>query len=122
MQIPVKQLKPLNSVQLSPDESKILKWFRSVKWEENKGVRETTYKAKVPEFFNGVRLYRMQAGGSGAGSQGALELFIKKLEYQSVLTKQELYPVTTEGTARYLSLRKADLDNLGVGQDEEDEL
>jgi hypothetical protein len=118
MQVPVKQLKPLSSLQLTPEEHKIVAWMRKAAWEPQADAREPIpYKAKVPEFFGGVRLYNMQSGGA----LGPLDLFIKKIEYQGVITKQSLYPVSVQGTARYLSLAKADLDNLGVGGDEYDE-
>jgi hypothetical protein len=67
-------------------------------------------------------MYKLQGSAHTAGGAlGALELFIKKLEYQGVLTKQDLYPVSVIGAVRYLSLKKADLDSLGVGKNEEDE-
>jgi hypothetical protein len=123
MHIQPTKLKPLGSIELTADDSAILKWIRSASWEPVTGAHEPIpYKAKVPEFYGGVRLYRMQAGGASAGSLGALELFVKKLGLQGVLTKQSLYPVEGHGNQpRYLSLKKADLDNLGVGQDEEEE-
>lgn len=122
MYIQSKQLKPITSIQLSTDESKILSWLRGAAWKPQTDAREPIpYKAKVPEFFSGVRLYRMQGGGGGTGAQGALDLFVKKLEYQGVISKQDLYPVTTEGGARFLSLRKMDLENLGVGQEDDEE-
>jgi|GEM_PF-5963768 len=123
MQIQQKQLNSLSSIQLTPDEAAIVKWMRSVTWEPQKDEREPLpYKAKVPEFFGGVRLYRVQGGAStGGGALGPLDLFIKKIEHQGIISKQGLYPVTTQGTARYLSLRKTDLDNLGIGQSDEDD-
>ena len=122
MQVQVKSLKPLSGVQLSADEGKMLSWLKTAKWEPQAGEREPIpYKAKVPEFFGGVRLYNVQGGGGAGGAHGALALLIKKLEYQGVISKQELYPVSAQGGGHYLSLRKADLDNLGVGQDGDDE-
>jgi|CXWL01.1.fsa_nt_gi hypothetical protein len=122
MQVPINQLKPLSNVQLSADESKMLEWLRSAAWEPQNDARDPIpYKAKLPEFFGGVRLYNMQGGAGASGAHGALSLFIKKLEYQGVISKQELYPVVTQGSARFLSLKKADLDNLGVGQEEDEE-
>jgi hypothetical protein len=122
MHIAAKALTPLKNVQLSADESKMLAWIRAASWEPQTDAREPIpYTAKVPEFFGGARLYRVQAAAGLGGSQGLLDLFIKKLEYQGVITKQELYPVTVKGSARFLSLKKADLENLGVGQDDEDE-
>lgn len=120
MQVPVNQLKPLSSVQLSADENKMLAWLRSTKWEPQADVRDVPYKAKLPEFFGGVRLYNVQGGAGASGAHGALSLLIKKLEYKGVISKQELYPVVTQGNARFLSLKKADLDNLGVGKDGDD--
>src|SRR5688572_10008420 len=121
MHIQDKPLKPLASIQLSADENKILQWMRGASWEAQADARDPIpYKAKVPEFFGGVRLYRMQSGGGGA-SHNALELFIKKLEFQGCIARQELYPLTVEGGARFLSLKKAELDNLGVGREAEDE-
>src|SRR5688500_5311632 len=112
MHIQDKPLKPLTSIQLSADESKILQWMRSASWEAQTGARDPIpYKAKVPEFFGGVRLYRMQAGGGSAPSHNALELFIKKLEFQGCIARQELYPLAVEGGARFLSLKKAELEN-----------
>ena len=121
MQVQVKQLKPLSSVQLTTDEGKILSWLRSAPWEKLADAREPTFKAKVPEFFGGVRLYNMQATAGAGAAQGPLALFIKKIEYQGVLSKQEMHPVAMIGNNRYLSLKKTDLDNLGVGDEEEDE-
>jgi hypothetical protein len=119
MHIAPKQLTPLKSLQFSPEENKMLGWLKSAAWEEQSDAREPIpYRAKVPEFFGGTRLYHMSAGG---GAQGPLELFIKKLEYQGVITKQDLYPVTIKGNARFLSLKKADLENLGIGQGEEED-
>jgi hypothetical protein len=116
-------LKPLDGMELSAEDAIILKWLRNVTWEAVAGAREPIpYKAKVPEFYGGVRFYRLQAGGASAGSLGALELFIRKLGLQGVIGKQELYPVSGHGNQpRYLSLKKADLDNLGVGRQEEEE-
>lgn len=122
MHIPVQQLKPLDAVQLSVDEGKILVWLKRAAWEAQTDAREPIpYKTKVPEFFGGVRLYRMHAGGTPAGGLGALELFLKKLEYQGVIAKQGLYPLAGHGNTRFLSLTKAELDNLGVGREEEEE-
>lgn len=98
----------------------MLAWIRSATWEAQKDAREPVpYKAKVPEFFGGVRMYRVAAGGGGA--QNALEVLIKKLAFQGVLGKQDLYPLVVQGVGRYLFLKKAELDNLGVGQHDEDE-
>ena len=122
MQVPVNQLKPLSGVELSADESKMLTWLRSATWEPQNDAREPIpYKAKLPEFYSGVRLYNMQGGAGAGGAHGALSLFIKKLEYQGVISKQELYPVVTQGSARFLSLKKADLDNLGIGQEDDED-
>lgn len=119
MQVAPTQLKSISSVQLSADESKILSWVRNAVWEPQAEAREPIpYKAKVPEFFGGVRLYNVQGGGA----QGPLDLFIKKLQFQGVISKQDMYPVTMQGNARFLALKKMDLDNLGVGQDDDDEL
>lgn len=117
------QLKSISSIDLSADESTILKWIRSVKWEEQTGSNEPIpHKAKVPEFFGGVRFFKVQGGGnSGAGAMGALDLFIKKIQYQGVISKQNLYPVTSEGNARFLTLNKDDLDNLGAGSSYDDD-
>jgi len=121
MHIQPKQLKPLESIQLSEDESKILKWLKAAVWAPDTAANEPIpYKTTVPQFFSGVRLYGAVPGKAGAGSLGALELFIKKLEYQGVITKQELYPVTGHGLTRFLSLKKVDLANLGVGKEEEE--
>lgn len=115
-------LKPLASLQLTSDENTMLKWLRTATWEAVSGGREALHKAKVPQYYGGVQLYRMQAGGASAGSLGALEIFIKKLAIHDIITKQGLYPVEGHGAqARYLSLKKADLDNLGVGREEDDE-
>jgi len=115
------QLKPLSTISLSPDETRIMKWIRSAHWEAQTGAREPIpYKTKVPEFYGGVRLYNMQ-GTQGGNALGTLELFIKKLQMSGVISKQELYPLTGHGNARALSLKKMDLDNLGVGKAEEDE-
>lgn len=125
MHVQQQQLNPVSGIELTGDEAVIIKWIRSVKWEAQQGEREPIpYKAKVPEFFNGVRMYKVQGGAtSGAGAMGALDLLIKKLQFQGVISKQDLYPVITQGTARYLMLRKTDLDNLGAGRggDEDDE-
>ena len=122
MQVPINQLKPLSNIQLTADENKMLKWLHSVAWEAQTDARNAvSYKAKVPEFFSGVRMYNMQGGAGVSGAHGALSLLIKKLEYQGVISKQELYPVLTQGNARFLALKKADLDNLGVGQEDETE-
>lgn len=123
MQVPQQQLKPISGVELTADEKTILKWIRSAKWDAQPDARDPIpYKAKVPEFFGGVRLYKVQGGAvSGAGAMGALDLFIKKIEFHGVISKQDLYPVTAQGTARYLMLRKKDLENLSVGSDTGDE-
>jgi hypothetical protein len=122
MQVQSKSLKPLSTIQLSADEKKLLQWLKSVAWEPQAGTHEPIpYKAKVPEFFGGVRLFQMQGGGGAGAAYGAIGLFIKKLESQGVISKQDLYPITTQGSARYISLKKADLENLGAGQDEDDE-
>ncbi len=115
-------LKPLTSIELTNDDHILLKWMRSAAWEPVADAREPVpYKAKVPEFYNGLRLYRMQ-GGTAGGSLGALELFIKKLGFQGVIAKQDIYPIAGHGNQpRYLSLKKADLDNLGVGKYDEEE-
>lgn len=124
MQVQATPLKPLSGIQLTQDDESILKWIRSAKWEPQTGHAPISYKAKVPEFYNGVKFYKVQAGASsGAGAMGAVDVFIKKIEYQGVISKQGLYPVITEGGVRYLLLRKADLDNLGFGAPvDEDEL
>lgn len=115
-------LKPLSGIELTPDETIMMKWLRTVPWIAVKDSREASCKARVPEFYSGVKLYRKQAGGASAGSLGALEIFIKKLGFSGIISKQNLYPVTGHGTEpRYLTLRKTDLDNLGVGKDEEEE-
>lgn len=123
MQVAAKTLKPVSEVQLTADEAKILKWLKSAEWQPQNDARPPIpYKARVPEFFGGVRMYKLQGGAPTAGGAlGALELFIKKLEYAGVLTKQDLYPVSVQGNVRYLALKKADLDSLGVGKDEEEE-
>jgi len=122
MHIATQQLKPLSTVQLTADEAKILKWMKSAVWEAQPVAHGTVaYKTKVPEFFSGVRLYNMQGGGKAGSSQGTLELFIKKLQYQGIISKQELYPIEVQGHARFLSLKKPDLDNLGIGQEEDEE-
>lgn len=124
MQIVQAKLKPISAVELTVDEQKILQWMRRAKWEPQIGAKEPIpYKVKVPEFFSGVRLYKTQAGpATGAGAMGALDLLVKKLQFQSVISRQELYPVVTQGAARFLSLKKADLNNLGVGaEDSEDD-
>lgn len=111
----VTPLKPLSSVELSAEETKILGWIRRAKWEKVPEAREPILKTKVPEFFDGVRLYRMQAG---AGSLNAIEMLIKKLGFQGVIGKQEMYPLQVVGVARYLSLKKSELEHLGMGGDE----
>lgn len=124
MQVAQKKLNPLSVAELTEDEKSILQWIRHADWIPQRGARDPIpYKAKVPEFFKGVRLYKVQGGAvTGAGAMGALDLFVKKVQFQGVISKQDLYPVTAEGTARFLSLKKADLDNLGVGADtDEDE-
>ena len=117
MQVQAQQLKPLSSVALNPDERAIIAWIRSAHWEPQTGEREPIpYKAKVPEFFSGVRFYKVQAGATtGAGAMGALDLLIKKLSFSGIISKQELYPVIAQGASRFLQLKKADLDNLGAG-------
>jgi hypothetical protein len=116
------QLKPLSSIQITSEETTILKWINSAAWEAVKDPHgAVSYKAKVPEFFSGVRLYRLQAGGASAGSLSALELFIKKLGLQGVISKQELYPLSGHGAqSRYLSLKKGDLDNLRISGEEDE--
>ena len=123
MQVQQTQLKPLSGVQLTPDESTIVKWMRSVKWEPQADAREPIpYRAKVPEFFSGVRFFKVAGGAvSGGGAMGALDLFIKKIQYQGIISKQDLYPVITQGASRFLVLKKIDLDNLGVGNSDDDE-
>ena len=123
MHIQETQLKPLSSLPLTAEETILLKWLRSIAWEKVAAAHgAVAYKAKVPEFFGGVRLYRMQAGGPSAGSIGALEIFIKKLGFQGIISKQDLYPIAGHSNQpRYLTLKKVDLDNLGVGKEEEDE-
>jgi hypothetical protein len=115
-------LEPLASLSLSAEDKIILKWLRAVRWETAAGPHGSiVYTAKVPEFYGSVRLYRMQAGGT-PGSLGALELFIKKLALQRVISKQEMYPVSGHGTqARFISFKKADMDNLGIGKEDEDD-
>ncbi len=116
-------LKSISTISLTADEAKLLKWIRSAKWEAVADAREPIpYKAKVPEFFGGVRLYKMHAGPvTGAGAMGALDVFIKKIEFQGIISKQDMYPVVTQGNARFLMLKKADIENLGVGADEDDD-
>lgn len=116
-------LKALSTVQLTSDESTILAWMRSSTWEAVAGARDPIpFKTKVPEFYKGVQLYRLQTGGPSAGAIGPLELFLKKLALQGVITKQDLYPLTGHSNQpRYLSLKKVDLDNLGVGKHEEED-
>jgi hypothetical protein len=123
MQVKDTPLNPLGSIQLSPPENSMLKWIRTASWDAVQGAHgATNYRAKIPEFFGGVRLYTLQGGGAHASAQGALELFIRKLGLQGVIAKQALYPIEGHGSApRYLCLKKADLDNLGVGQKEEEE-
>ncbi len=121
MHILEKPLKPLGSVSLTTEETKILRWIQSAPWEAQPAPPPNMYKAKVPEFFNGARLYRVQGGSTGGTALGALDLLIKKLEHQGVLTKQQLYPVITQNNARFLVLKKAEMDNLGVGQAPEEE-
>lgn len=123
MQVPQQQLKPISGVELTSDEKLILKWIRAAKWDAQTDAREPIpYKAKVPEFFNGVRLYKVQGGATtGAGAMGALDLFIKKIEFHGVISKQDLYPVSTLGAARYLTLKKKDLENLSVGSGASDD-
>lgn len=119
MQVMPSALKPLQRDALSGEEQKILGWLRQAVWEPQKGEREPIpYKAKVPEFYLGVRLLGSQGA---AGNLGALERLLKKLEYQGVISKQDMYPVGGHGALRTVALKKADLDNLGVGAEEEDE-
>lgn len=120
MHIKETPLKPLSSIELTADDTIILKWLRSTSWSAVTEAKEPIpYKTKVPEFYSGVRLYRMQAGNS---THGMLELFIKKLGFQGVISKPDLYPVTGHGNQpRYLCLKKADLDNLGVGKEEDED-
>jgi len=123
MQTKEARLNPLSSIQLKAEENTMLKWIRSASWEPVKEAKAPIpYRAKIPEFFSGVRLFTLQGGGPGSSSLGALEIFIKKLGLQGVITKQVLYPIEGHGSGpRYLSLKKADLDNLGVGQEEEED-
>lgn len=123
MHIQAVPLKPLDTVTLSAEENAILAWIRSAQWEIVKDAKEPLpLKAKVPEFYKGARLYRMQAGGAANAALGSLELLIKKLGISGIISKQGLYPVSGHGNQpRYLTLAKIDLDNLGVGKDEEDE-
>jgi hypothetical protein len=115
-------LNPLQPAQLTADERKILSWLQAAPWEAQPDSGQTLpHKTKVPEFSSGVRLYRVQAGGATGGAQSPLELFLKKLEYQGVIGKQPMHPLAGHGAARFLSLAKAELDNLGVGRDEDDE-
>ena len=118
-----RSLKSLQAIQLSADENKMLQWLRGASWEPQTDARDPIpYKAKVPEFFGGVRLYRVQASGASSGGHNALDLFIKKLEYQGCITKQGLYPLVVQNGARFLLLKKVDLENIGVGKsDDEDE-
>lgn len=120
MQAPEQQLKRLDTAALSTDERKMLGWIRDASWEKQPEGREATFKAKVPEFFGGVRLFRIAAGGQ-AGALNPLENFIKKMAFQGCLSKQGLSPLVVQGAARFLVLTKAEMDNLGVGQDEDDE-
>lgn len=123
MHMQEKHLKPLSAVELTSDEEIMLKWIRSARWEAVPGAKAPVpYKAKVPEFYLGVKLYRKQSGGASAGSLGALEIFIKRLGFAGIVGKQDLYPVSGHGNEpRFLMLKKADLDNLGVGKEEEEE-
>jgi hypothetical protein len=115
-------LKPLSSVTLTSEDNAILAWIRSAKWELVEDAKDSKpFRAKVPEFFKGARLYSMHATGGNAG-MGGLDLFVKKLGIQGVLTKQNMYPVSGHGTGpRFLTLTNADLDNLGVDDEEGDE-
>jgi hypothetical protein len=114
-------LKPISVIELTADENKMLKWLKRSQWEPQKDKHEPIpYKTKVPEFYDGVRLYKMQ-GSAGGGSLGLLELFIKKLQHNGIIGKQDIYPLAGHGTARTLSLKKADMDNLGVGKTEEED-
>ena len=114
-------LKPISSIELTADETKMLKWLKRTAWEAQKDQHEPIpYKTKVPEFYDGVRLYKMQ-GSAGGGSLGLLELFIKKLQHNGIIGKQDIYPLAGHGNVRTISLKKADLDNLGVDKAEEED-
>lgn len=123
MHIAAKTLKPLSTVTLSSDENKMISLLRAAKWEPQKDMRDPiSYKTKIPEFYSGVRLYKMQAGGvSAGGAMGALEVLVKKLEFNGIIGKQEMYPLVIQNGARFLLLKKADMDNLGVGKAHDDE-
>ncbi len=123
MHTPAQSLKPLSSATLTHDENTIISWIRSAKWEIVADAKEPRpLKAKVPEFFKGVRLYHMHTTGAGNASIGPLELFIKKMGLLGVLSKQTLYPVSGHGSQpRYLTLAKTDLENLGVGKPADDD-
>jgi hypothetical protein len=117
MHIAAASLKPLSAVTLTPDESAIIRWIRSAQWEAGAAVHGVVpYKAKVPELFGGSRMYRMQGAGGNP-----IELLLKKLQFSGIVGKLDMYPLATVGAARYLTLTKADLDNLGVGADAEDD-
>ena len=119
MHIEVKPLKSLSTVSLTSEEGKLLSWLRSAPWQPVSDAREPTLRAKVPEFFGGVRLYIIQGGGPQG--RNALDLLIKKLEYQGVLSRQDMYPVQVEGAARYVSLKASDVANLKAQDDDDDE-
>ncbi|MBY0407717.1 MAG: hypothetical protein K2Q01_08490 [Rickettsiales bacterium] len=122
MYAPSQSLKPLSGISLTADEKKLLSWLKTAPWEPQAGAQTPVpYKAKVPEFYSGLRLYQVQGGGGAGAAYGMLGLFIKKLESQGVISKQDLYPVAAQGNARYLTLKKNDLENLGVGQEEEED-
>jgi hypothetical protein len=118
MHIAPQQLRPLANVELSTNEAKILEWLRSAKWEAQQGAH-SPQKTKVPEYYSGVRLYSMQGHDA---AQGALEIFLKKLQYQNVISKLDIYPLAGHGASRFLTLPKADLENLAIpGKEAEDE-
>lgn len=123
MHTPAQTLKPLSSATLTAEENTIVSWIRSAKWELVADAKDPKpFKAKVPEFFKGVRLYHMHTTGGGNASIGPLELFIKKMGLLGVLGKQTLYPVSGHGNQpRYLTLAKTELDNLGVGKASDDD-
>ena len=123
MHIQTAALKPLESVTLSAEEKAILIWIRNASWQIVADAKEPKpYKAKVPEYYKGTRLYRMQAVSSGNASVGGLDMLIRKLSISGIISKQGPYPVSGHGSEpRFLTLPKTDLDNLGVGKDDEDE-
>ena len=118
MQIPEQFLKPLDSAGLSTDERKMLACLRAATWEAQPEGKEPTFRAKIPEFFGGVRLYRVAAGGPVGNP---VEMLIKKLAFQGSISKQGLYPLAVQGVARYLVLSQAEMDNLGIGQDDDED-